>query len=315
MKIITKITLIGFGFSLFISCTTNKTINTTASNNSTTAVETGEKLSIAEKLKENKHLPIHERIALYHQLKTEQPNRYNFKEETELDGYAFELLKDDLYKESVAIFELNVEQFPNSSKAYDGLARSYNSLAHEYKELWKSTHEKSIEVGKVLDMKDDWGTEIFHFPIRFAPEINYKGIEDARFAKGWSDTTSNYFWTYIFGWNINLTEELTSNILEENMKLYFDGLLSGVNREKSVDAKITIAKFKKTTDNTFTGTVRIHDSFTTKRPLTLNVLVDYHYCESKKTTQILFHFSPKGFEHEVWEVLKLAKFRDDVCGI
>lgn len=313
MKITTTITLIAFVFSLFIGCTANKTASTTTLNNSTAVVETGEKLSISDKLKENKHLPIHEQIALYHQLKLEQPNRYNFEEETELEGYAFELLKADLYKESVAIFELNVEQFPNSSKAYDGLARSYNSLSHEYKELWKSTHEKSIEVGKVLNMNEDWGTEIFHFPISFASEIPYKGIEDARFAKGWSDTTSNYFWTYMFGWNINLTEELTTDILEENMKLYFDGLLSGVNREKSVDAKITIPKFEKTTDSTFIGTIRIHDSFTTRRPLTLNVLVDYHYCESKKMSQILFKFSPQGFESEVWTVLNTATFRKKVC--
>jgi hypothetical protein len=119
----------------------------------------------------------------------------------------------------------------------------------------------------------------------------------------------------MFGWNINLTEKLTTDILEENMKLYFDGLLSGVNREKSVDAKITIPKFEKTTDSTFTGTIRIHDSFTTRRPLKLNVLVDYHYCESKKMSQILFKFSPQGFDHDVWEVLAMAKFKDNICGL
>lgn len=119
----------------------------------------------------------------------------------------------------------------------------------------------------------------------------------------------------MFGWNINLTTEITTDELEANLKLYFDGLMLSVNREEAIDPKITTAKFEKTSENTFMGTVQVYDAFTTKKPLLLNALVTYHYCESKKTSQVLFQFSPKKFEHEVWSIMKMAKFRDDICGL
>lgn len=309
MRFIKKITLIGFVCSVFIGCVANKKL----SNNLTMATVTMEKLSIGEKLKENNHLPIAERIALYHQLKKEQPNVYNFEMESELNAYAYELLNTNLQEEAIEIFKLNVAQFPNSANAYDSLADGYSNLSYQYRELSKANREKAIKIWSVLEMQEDWGTEIFHFPIRFAKDIDYQGIEDARFPKGWSDTTSNYFWTYLFGWNVNLTTELTTAELEKNMTWYFDGLMESMNRNEAFDPKITTAKFEKTNDSTFTGTVRIFDAFTTKRPLLLNVLVDYNYCESQKTSQILFRFSPKSFEHEVWEVLKVAKFRTEIC--
>lgn len=310
MRFIKEITLIGFVCSVLMGCTANKTV-TMLSNNST--VVPTEKLSIGEKLKENNHLPIAERVALYHQLKAEQPNVYNFEVEKELNTYAYELLNGNLQEDAIEIFKLNVTQFPNSADAYSSLADGYSNLSYQYQKLSKVNREKAIKIWSVLEMNDDWGTEIFHFPIRFAEAIDYEGIEDARFPKGWSDTTNNYFWTYLFGWNINMTTELTAAELEKNMKLYFDGLMESMNRNEAIDPKITIAKFEKTNKNTFVGTVRLFDAFTTKRPLTLNVLVDYHYCESSKNTQIVFRFSPKTFENEVWEVLKIAKFQEVIC--
>ena len=38
----------------------------------------------------------------------------------------------------------------------------------------------------LLETDTTWSKEIFHLPINFAKDINYEGIEDARFPKGWS---------------------------------------------------------------------------------------------------------------------------------
>lgn len=314
MKYIKKIILISFLFSLFISCTANKKTNATVPNNSIEITAAAKQLSIAQKLKDNNHLSIEERITLYYQLKKEAPNRYNFEEESELNAYAYELLNQNLKTEAIEIFKLNITQFPKSGKAHYNLADAYSNLSYTYQELAKANQEKANEIWSILEMNDDWGREIFHFPIRFAKDINYKGIEDARFPKGWSDTTSNFFWTYLFGWNIESVAEITTSELEKNLKLYFDGLMMSVNRDASFDPKVTIAKLEKTKTHEFTGTVQVYDAFTTKKSLKLNVLVDYNYCKSKKNTQILFRFSPKELEHEVWEVMKMAKFRDNICG-
>lgn len=51
------------------------------------------KISIVAKLKENSHLPIEDRMALYHKLKDENLALYDFDNETELTlyGYSFSL--------------------------------------------------------------------------------------------------------------------------------------------------------------------------------------------------------------------------------
>lgn len=305
MKYLKKVCLVTLVLSCIVGCTVNKSTIATS--------KKMEKLSIAEKLKENSELPIEERIALYHQLKKKKPNTYNFENEKELNDYAYELMKSDREEEAIELFKLNVEQFPNSGTAHENLADGYNFLAYKYQNIAKANIKKANEIWSILDMNDDWGTEIFHFPIRFAKEIPYKGIEDARFPKGWSDVESDYFWTYLFGWNIESKEKLTTTTLEDNLKLYFDGLMESVNREKSVNPKITTVKLEKSNDKSFKGTVHVFDAFKTKKPLTLNVLIDFEYCESNNTTQILFRFSPKGFDHDVWKVLKIATFQDDLC--
>ena len=71
---------------LFSACG-NKPIAPTAVNQSEPDKIQTRKLSIVTKLKENDHLPVTERIALYHQLRKEQPALYDFANETELTLY------------------------------------------------------------------------------------------------------------------------------------------------------------------------------------------------------------------------------------
>lgn len=275
-----------------------------------------EKLSIKEKLQENNSLPIEKRIALYHRLKEKKSTVYSFEKETELSEYGQSLLDNDLIEEAIEIFKLNAEQFPNSPKVYDNLSKAYMYRFDKARQLSSINREKAIALWSILDKDSTWGTEIFHFPIKFAKEIDFEGIEEACFPKGWSDTKDDNFWTYAYGWDINLNTKLTVSELQKYMQLYFDGLMNSVHNEKDGAMTKTIAKFQETTPNNkddFAGTVNIFDAFTTKKPLVLNVLVDYNYCEKKKTSQILFKFSPKDFEHKVWEKLNAITFKESVC--
>jgi hypothetical protein len=49
-----------------------------------------------------------------------------------------------------------------------------------------------------FDIPKGWGVERFPIPIEFAPQVNYKGVEDVRFAPGWGDKTSEQYWSYTF---------------------------------------------------------------------------------------------------------------------
>lgn len=162
-----------------------------------------------------------------------------------------------------------------------------------------------------------WGKEIIQIPFWFAPEINYKGHEDIRFAKGWADINSACFWTYVFAWDINLKTKPTPNFFEDNLKLYFDGLMKVVNEDTLMTIPKTkasiIEKEQKKDLTTFTGTIEIYDAFTTKKMITLHVTIESVYCKKTKTFIPLLKFSPQDFKHIAWEMLNQVTLRDSIC--
>lgn len=170
-------------------------------------------------------------------------------------------------------------------------------------------------------MKPDstWGVEEFHFPIKFAKEIDYEGVELALFPKGWISPDSTTFWTYVFVWNINLDKKLTAAIIEKNLETYFDGLSKDVNKEPCKILPKTTALFfeDKTAQGNlqFFGKVRIYDSFVTRDPLLLHAKVEQQYCEKEKKSYVTFRFSPKEFDHAIWKRLEKIAVKDNVCGL
>lgn len=106
--------------------------------------ETTRKLSIVQKLKEQPDLPIEEQIRLYFQLKKKNPEAYNFNNETELTLYGYGYLWNNKFHEAIAIFKLIVEEFPNSSNAYDSLAEAYLKAGNN--ELAIINYQKSLEL-------------------------------------------------------------------------------------------------------------------------------------------------------------------------
>ena len=92
----------------------------------------------------------------------------------------------------------------------------------------------------LIQADSTWSKEIIQIPFWFAPEINFNGHEDIRFAKGWEKIDSTGFWTYVFAWEINLKTKPTTKFFEDNLKRYFDGLMKVVNE----DTLLTIPKTK-----------------------------------------------------------------------
>lgn len=152
-----------------------------------------EKKSIFKKLQENNHLTVKETIALYYQLKKDSPNEYNFENEQELNRYGYSVLMEDKIKSAIEIFKLLVSEFPNSANAYDSLGEAYLKDGNE--ELALLNYEKSIllnpknyhAIDQVTILKGlellvtDWGKEFFHFPLHFAKDIPYEGVEEVVF--------------------------------------------------------------------------------------------------------------------------------------
>jgi CubicO group peptidase (beta-lactamase class C family) len=87
-------------------------------------------------------------IAQYRELKRSKPNDYNF-EEPALNRLGYRLLEKDRNSDAIAIFKLNVEQYPKSGGVYDSLAEAYAKDGQ--KQLAIENYRKSLE----LDPKND----------------------------------------------------------------------------------------------------------------------------------------------------------------
>jgi tetratricopeptide (TPR) repeat protein len=312
----------------FLSCNTTKKVATIPTNTQDIGLEK-EKSSIHDKLLENSHLSINDRIALYHHLKNTEPNTYNFENEHELNRYGYALLTEEKTKEAIEIFKLLVSEFPKSYNPYDSLGEAYLQDGNEEKSLLN--YQKSLElnpkntraidqINRMLGLEllvTDWGKEIFHFPIHFAPEIPYEGIEEVVFPKNWIKPDSTDFWSYVFIWALDNKTEITAVELELTMKLYFDGLMAVVNDDKDAEMIKTEAYFQENTnvndDIDFTGHIRIFDAFATNEPLELNARIHSNYCAERGKLLLLFHFSPQDFNQAIWDKLRTVKVREDVC--
>jgi tetratricopeptide (TPR) repeat protein len=293
------------------------------------SIAQNEKPSLFLKLKEYNHLPVKEIIAHYYRLKTESPNKYNFENEQELNRYGYYLLGEDKVKPAIEIFKLLISEFPNSANSYDSLGEAY--VKDGNKKLAILNYEKSIHleprnnhaIDQVTILKGleilvtDWGKEFFHFPLHFAQTIPYQGVEEVVFPRNWINPDSSEFWSYVFVWALDNTEAVTAKDLEDNLKLYFDGLIGGLSRVDTLKLTQARTQFKRNTDPNdsvaFTGDLNIFDGFATQEPLHLNARIYSNYCQEKDQLILLFRFSPQEFNHPVWDTLRTVEVRSSVC--
>lgn len=170
----------------------------------------------------------------------------------------------------------------------------------------------------ILVSDSTWIKEVIKFPIGFAQEIKYEGFEELRFPKGWSKKDSPAFWSYVWAWSINDVEKLSESEMEKNVQFYFDGLMGiGPNSQGELKLHQTSATFIKTegtnANTQYIGKVNTFDTRYTNNPLTFYVLVDQIYCEEEKKAIVLFRYSPKTFEDDIWTKLKSVELSHDAC--
>lgn len=65
-----------------------------------------------------------EAIKYFYKLKQTDPEAYDFREKT-INAFGYKILKDGKITDSIKIFKLNVEAYPNSWNVYDSLGEAY----------------------------------------------------------------------------------------------------------------------------------------------------------------------------------------------
>jgi CubicO group peptidase (beta-lactamase class C family) len=61
-----------------------------------------------------------------------------------LNSFGYELIREKMYKESIAVFRINIELFPNDANAYDSLGEAY--MLNGDRELAIKSYEKTLEM-------------------------------------------------------------------------------------------------------------------------------------------------------------------------
>lgn len=171
---------------------------------------------------------------------------------------------------------------------------------------------------KAITADSTWVRESFQFPLSFAPEIDFQGVEVALFPKGWGKIESPAFWSYAFVWEIDADSLIAKTQLETSLQNYFEGLL-GLDFLRKNDPSIqnTNAQLVKKTASVnsikYEGRIETFDNRIAKRPMTLNVTIEQHYYQESSKAILLFKFSPKQFDHSIWIKLAEVILSEDVC--
>jgi hypothetical protein len=158
---------------------------------------------------------------------------------------------------------------------------------------WKAPYQLATPEG--------WGIERFLLPANFAPEIKYKGVEDIRFAPGWSKKASEEYWSYLFLWYLDGDVKQDVKSIELYLKDYYTGLLKAngpnIPKEKLIPV---VASVQAISPNTFQGAITMLD-YMQQQKITLNATIHVLSCKQTGKTYIIHQLSPQPYQHAIWK--------------
>ena len=175
----------------------------------------------------------------------------------------------------------------------------------------KEFDSESYDPSYNLTIPQGWNVERFGIPIDFAPSIPYNGVEDLRFAPGWSDPKSNDYWTYAFLWYLDGRPESNPQIIEENLTAYYNGLVGRniekrkIPKDKLVQVKVKVKQTSTGNEDlqTYSGTIDMLD-YMSLTPMTLNCIIHIKLCPLKQNNTFIFYeISPRPLTDNVWKEL------------
>ena len=160
-----------------------------------------------------------------------------------------------------------------------------------------------------LPTPEGWRTETIPFPLGFAPELEYEGVEEVRFAPGMFEAGADDVWTYLFVWWIPESTELSAKTLEQDLVHYYRGLSLAVAKSNGFEPEAPTFKARlepvdgSRTQLKLAGQVETFDAFVSRQQTTLNLQVDRVACKDQGKQAFFFHLSPQPTNHPVWKQL------------
>lgn len=160
-----------------------------------------------------------------------------------------------------------------------------------------------------LPTPDGWRTETIPFPLGFAPELDYTGLEELRFAPGMFTPGAEDYWTYAFVWWIPLDVDPGVERLQTDLESYFFGLTRVVARSNGFDPgnptfEAKLGRVEEDDPARLRGHVLTFDAFAARKAVELNVRVEDVPCEDEGRRALVFLLSPRPEDHAVWDSLR-----------
>ena len=172
-----------------------------------------------------------------------------------------------------------------------------------------SADDTAPSVPFLLPTPDGWAEETIPFPLGFAPDIDYSGIEEVRLSNGMFDRDHPNFWTYAFVWWLEGDVDPDAARLTEDLDRYYRGLAKAVSAGQDVDPEaiqtdvqidpLPAAGGRKA----FRGRLTVFDAFATRAALQLNARITSWRCEAEGRRVVMFELSPQPPDGPGWDVL------------
>ena len=162
-----------------------------------------------------------------------------------------------------------------------------------------------------LDIPKGWNIERFTLPAAFAPQMDFKGVEELRFPPGWGDSTSDEYWSYAYLWWLNGNPVVNETSLKANLQALYTGLVGRniVSRQiplnKQVPTNVRVRKIKTNPGDlqTFEGETQMLD-YMTQKPMVLHLLIHEKDCVKEHHSAVFVEVSPRPLTHSTWKHLE-----------
>ncbi|QDV50103.1 hypothetical protein [Gimesia fumaroli] len=173
------------------------------------------------------------------------------------------------------------------------------------------------ELAKQITVPAGWRGEQISLPPSFAKEMQFKGIEEARFSPGMFQEKSNTFFSYFFVFKIDPGSELTPKNIERELLTYYQGLSRTIfnSRKKKIDTSGFTCKLTKAIPvdsqkiyppglKEYAATVEWTEPFVTQKPQTLNLIIQAWTDKTTRHGYLFVCVSPQDFKANIWQSMR-----------
>lgn len=174
-----------------------------------------------------------------------------------------------------------------------------------------------LELARNITVPAGWKGEQIPLPPSFAKEMQFKGIEEARFSPGMFQEKSNTFFSYFFVFKIDPGSELTQKNIERELLMYYQGLSRTIfnSRKKEIDTSQFTCTLTKAIPldsqkiypqelTEYSATVKWTEPFVTQKPQILNLIIQAWTDKTKRHGYLFVCVSPQDFKANIWQSMR-----------